>query len=154
MNRKSILDSMEIRKYIPHRPPFLFVDAIVEMDDKRILGFLTVTANLARGYELRDSTAVMPPLLVLEAISQTAGVVAAYTHDLEGKSFFVVGYDRINITRAPVVGERVFLEARLLRFGGKIARIHGRAYVEQKTILEGEITAGLVDLPQPIRSMK
>jgi 3-hydroxyacyl-[acyl-carrier-protein] dehydratase len=150
MSIKPILDSKQIRNYIPHRPPFLFVDAIMEMDEKRVVGRMTVTADMPLRYETRDSAGTMPPILVLEAVAQVSGVQAAYHYGMKGKWIFIIGFDGVKISRAPEAGETVFLEAHLLRFGGKIARVHGRAYVEDESILEADITASVVDLPDGI----
>jgi 3-hydroxyacyl-[acyl-carrier-protein] dehydratase len=151
MNEKPILDLKQIMKYIPHRHPFLFVDAIMEMDETRVVGRTTVTADMPLQHETKDSAGAMPPTLVLEAIAQASGVHAAYHHGMKGKWAFIIGFDRVKISRAPVAGETVFLEAHLLRFGGRIARVHGRAFVENETILEADIIASMVDLPDSIR---
>jgi 3-hydroxyacyl-[acyl-carrier-protein] dehydratase len=147
MNDIPVLDSTQIKTLIPHRPPFLFIDAIVEMDRSRVVGRVAVTGNMPLQYGAEGPAGTMPPVLVLEAVAQASGVQAACHYGMKGKWIFVAGFDGVKITRAPSVGETVFVEARLLRFGGRIARVHGRAFVENETILEADITASIVDLP-------
>ena len=151
MNAKVLLDAKQIMEYIPHRPPFLFVDAIVEMDETRVLGRMTVTADMPLRHETGNPAGIMPPILLLEAVAQASGVHAARHYGMKGKWIFVIGFDGVKLSRAPAVGETVFLEGRLLRFGGRIARVHGRAYVEDESILDADITASVVDMPGGIR---
>ncbi|MGA7234899.1 MAG: 3-hydroxyacyl-ACP dehydratase FabZ, partial [Bryobacteraceae bacterium] len=71
-----ILDINEIRKILPHRYPFLLVDRIVELEAERIVGIKNVTVNEPFFIGHFPDFPVMPGVLIVEAMAQTAGVLA------------------------------------------------------------------------------
>ena len=71
----NILDINEIRKILPHRYPFLLVDRIVELEEERIVGIKNVTVNEPFFPGHFPHFPVMPGVLIVEAMAQTAGVL-------------------------------------------------------------------------------
>ena len=71
----AILDIQAIEKILPHRYPFLLVDRIVELEDMRVVGIKNVTANEPHFTGHFPGQPVMPGVLIIEALAQTAGVL-------------------------------------------------------------------------------
>ena len=79
-----ILDINQIRAILPHRYPFLLVDRIVEMEADRIVGIKCITANEPQFTGHFPDFPVMPGVLIVEAMAQTAGILVL--HDIDRKS--------------------------------------------------------------------
>ena len=78
--REKLLDINEIQKYLPHRYPFLLVDRIIEIEEgKRVVGIKNVTMNEDHFIGHFPGHPVMPGVLIIEAMAQTAAVLALYS---------------------------------------------------------------------------
>ena len=79
LNKKPIYDINQIQKILPHRPPFLFVDKIIEMSETRVVGVKNVTMN--EGYFVGHfpNEPIMPGVLQAEAMAQTGGILVLST---------------------------------------------------------------------------
>ena len=130
-----------IEQLIPHRPPFLLVDEIVELDPgKRVVGRREVRADdwwFAGHFPGRP---VMPGVLTIEAIAQ-AGAVAVLADDANrGKIPFFAGIDDCRFKRVVEPGDVLTLECEFVRVRGPIAKGKGRAIVGDEFAAEAMLT--------------
>jgi 3-hydroxyacyl-[acyl-carrier-protein] dehydratase len=142
-----VMDSLEIQTYLPHRPPFLFVDRIIELEKyKRAVGLKNVTHNEPFFVGHFPGHPVMPAVLILEAMAQVAGILAFYS--LGGRGDHVplfTGVDKAKF-RAPVVpGDQLRMELEVTRRrGDRIWMFAARASVDGKPAAEAELQAMMV----------
>ena len=107
-----LLDVTEIQKILPHRYPFLFVDAIVEMERlKRVVGIKNVTINEAHFQGHFPGKPIMPGVLIIEAMAQTGGLLLlTEVPDREKKLLYFVAVDGARFRRPVVPGDQLKLE--------------------------------------------
>ena len=136
---------MAIRKAIPHRYPFLLVDKVeVLEEDKRGVGTKMVTINEPFFQGHFPEQPVMPGVLILEALAQTACAMLLSKGGYENKLAFFMGIDGAKF-RSPVLpGSVLKLHIEVLRLG-RAGKFRGEATVEGKLAAEAEMTFALVD---------
>jgi 3-hydroxymyristoyl/3-hydroxydecanoyl-(acyl carrier protein) dehydratase len=139
--QKPVMDSQEIQRHIPHRPPFLLLDRVVTMADNRIVAEKRVTKN---EWFMHDTAVPMPDMLQLEAIAQAAGVCASKQFGLTGKLIVVVGMEDIRFSSSVFAGGTLTVEVELLRYGGRIAKIRGNCRVNQRNSAQATIFARVI----------
>ncbi len=139
------LDCMGVKKAIPHRYPFLLVDKIdVIEEDKLCVGTKMVTVNEHFFEGHFPGQPVMPGVLIVEAMAQTACAMLLSKGGVEGKIAFFMGIDEAKF-RAPVLPGCVLkMNIEILRLG-RAGKFRGEAYVEGKLAAEANMTFALVD---------
>ena len=106
-----ILDVNEIRRILPHRYPFLLVDQITELEPERIVGIKNVTANEPFFNGHFPDFPVMPGVLIVEAMAQTAGILVLKSiPDRDSKLVLLVSIDAARFRRPVVPGDQLRLE--------------------------------------------
>ena len=133
------MDIKGILSLLPHRYPFLLVDRIVHMDDRRIVGLKNVTFNEAFFNGHFPGEPVMPGVLQIEALAQVAGVGMVYKLKEMGKEGAIplfAGVENARFRRVVRPGDTLVLEVTLIRFGGRLAKARGRAMVDGKVATE------------------
>jgi 3-hydroxyacyl-[acyl-carrier-protein] dehydratase len=132
------LDINEIQKILPHRPPFLLVDRIVEIEpQKRIVGVKNVTMNEPFFVGHFPNFPVMPGVLIIEAMAQTGGVLALRDEkDREDKLVFFASIDEAKFRRPVVPGDQLRLEVEVLSRKTSFCRMKGHAYVDGQLAAE------------------
>ncbi len=133
-------DIEAIRQRLPHRYPFLLVDRIVERSAERVVGLKNVTVNepFFQGHFPPPLEAVMPGVLILEAMTQTAAFLVL--DDAEGSPSvgYLVGIDKAKFRRKVVPGDQLRMEARISRQ----KRVLLQATVE--ATVDGELAASAI----------
>jgi 3-hydroxyacyl-[acyl-carrier-protein] dehydratase len=144
---ETILDITQIQAILPHRYPFLLVDRIIEYDPgKRVVGIKNVTLNEWFFAGHFPGAPVMPGVLIVEAMAQTAGVMMlANLPDRESKLVFFTGIDAAKFRRPVVPGDQLRLELTVLRLRPRYIKLRGEAYVDGEMAAEAEISSALVD---------
>jgi beta-hydroxyacyl-ACP dehydratase FabZ len=144
---ESLLDITQIQAILPHRYPFLLVDRIIEYDPgKRVVGIKNVTLNEPFFAGHFPGAPVMPGVLIVEAMAQTAGVMMlANIPDRESKLVFFTGIDAAKFRRPVVPGDQLRLELTVLRLRPRYIKLRGEAYVDGEMAAEAEISSALVD---------
>src|SRR6478672_9027196 len=100
-----VMDIQAIREILPHRYPFLLVDRITELENDRIVGIKNVTVNEPFFNGHFPDFPVMPGVLIVEAMAQTAGVLVLKTvPDRDSKLVFLVSIDAARFRRPVVPG--------------------------------------------------
>ena len=145
------LDAEQIQALIPHRPPFLLVDRIVELEPgKRIVGLKEV--GLERDSYLQGhfpGYPVMPGVLIVEALAQTGAVLVMYGDEnsrSESESEKVPLFARIDNCRFRQQvrpGDTLRLEIEVTSFRAPVGKAHGRALVADRLACEADITFAL-----------
>lgn len=141
------IDITQIQAILPHRYPFLLVDRIIEYEaGKRVVGIKNVTINEPFFNGHFPGAPVMPGVLIVEAMAQTAGVMMlADLPDRESKLVFFTGIDGAKFRQPVVPGDQLRLELTVLRLRPRYIKLRGEAYVDGKMVAEAEISSSLVD---------
>jgi beta-hydroxyacyl-ACP dehydratase FabZ len=141
-----ILDVNDIRRILPHRYPFLLVDRIVELEAERVVGIKNVTANEPFFAGHFPDFPVMPGVLIVEAMAQTAGVlVLKNIPDRDEKLVFLVSVDAARFRKPVIPGDTLRLEMTVIKRKGSVAKMAGRATVDGVLVAEAEIMCKLED---------
>lgn len=143
---KPILDVNEIREILPHRYPFLLVDRIIELEAERVVGIKNVTVNEPFFTGHFPDFPVMPGVLIVEAMAQTAGVLVLKSiPDREQKLVLLVSVDGARFRRPVVPGDQLRLEMQVIKRKGSVAKMAGRALVDGVLVAEAEVMCKLED---------
>ena len=144
---ETLLDITQIQAILPHRYPFLLIDRIVEYEpNKRVVGIKNVTLNEPFFAGHFPGAPVMPGVLIVEAMAQTAGVVMlASLPERESKLVFFTGIDGAKFRRPVVPGDQLRLELTVLKLRPRYIKLRGEAYVDGQLVAEAEISSSLVD---------
>jgi 3-hydroxyacyl-[acyl-carrier-protein] dehydratase len=136
-----ILDVNEIRKILPHRPPFLLVDRIVELEPrKRIVGIKNVTMNEPYFVGHFPSFPVMPGVLIIESMAQTGGVlVLRDIPDSKNKLVLFASIEKAKFRRPVVPGDQLRLELDVLSLRETFCRMQAKAFVDGQIVAEAII---------------
>ena len=140
-----MLDVEEIQSILPHRYPFLLVDRIVELEPgRRAVGLKNVTINEGFFEGHFPGHAVMPGVLVLEAMAQVGGVLLLSMTGNEGKLAYFGGMDKVRFRKPVVPGDTLITEAELIKNRGGVGKVKVTGRVEQHIVAEGEYVFALV----------
>src|SRR6266566_9865670 len=143
-----ILDIQAIREILPHRYPFLLVDRIVELEAERIVGIKNVTVNEPFFNGHFPEFPVMPGVLIVEAMAQTAGVLVLKSiPDRDSKLVLLVSIDGAKFRRPVVPGDQLRLEMHVIKRKGTVAKMAGKAFVDGVVVAEAEVMCKLEDKP-------
>ena len=140
-----MLTNKEIREILPHRYPFLLVDKIIELEPgKRAVGIKNVSANEPFFQGHFPDYPIMPGVLIVEALAQTAGIAVAVLEENKGKLGVFASIDSMKFKNQVTPGDVLQLEAEILltKLGMTKARV--KATVDGKVAAEGEIKVALV----------
>jgi 3-hydroxyacyl-[acyl-carrier-protein] dehydratase len=138
-----------IQRILPHRHPFLMVDRVEEIEGTdRAIGIKNVTATEPHFTGHFPQRPIMPGVLIVEAMAQTAAVMVGVTRELADKSMLVyfMGMDGVKFRRLVRPGDTLRIAIETKRGGGKVWKFAGRATVEGDIAAEAEFTA-MMDLP-------
>jgi 3-hydroxyacyl-[acyl-carrier-protein] dehydratase len=142
----NILDINEIRKILPHRYPFLLVDRIVELEPERIVGIKNVTVNEPFFVGHFPDFPVMPGVLIVEAMAQTAGVLVLQgMPDRDSKLVLLVAIENARFRKPVVPGDTLRLEMKVVKRRSNVAKMAGRATVDGVLVAEAEVMCKLED---------
>lgn len=134
------MDIEQIKEVIPHRYPFLLVDKVLEMEEgKRVVGLKNVTANEPFFQGHFPEYAVMPGVLIVEALAQVGAIAMLHMEENKGKLGFLAGIDKCRFKHQVRPGDQLKLEVEILRMKGPIGKGKGIATVNGKTACEAEI---------------
>ena len=139
-----VLDINEIQKILPHRPPMLLVDRILELDPfKSATGLKNVTMmeNLFRGHF--PGKPIMPGVLILEAMAQVGGVAMLYPEENRGKIALFGGMDNVKFKRPVVPGDQLITKAELMKVHGDFGKLHTDGFVDGKLVAKADFTFAL-----------
>jgi 3-hydroxyacyl-[acyl-carrier-protein] dehydratase len=140
----------EIKEYLPHRYPFLLIDKVISYEaKKRIVAVKNVTVNEPFFPGHFPHYAVMPGVLIVEAMAQAAAVLSLRDrgHKNDGKwVYYFVGIDGARFKRPVVPGDTLTLEVSAGREGRGIAKFSALAKVDGELAAEAELICALREL--------
>ena len=137
------LTTKQIQEIIPHRHPFLLVDYIEDFEPGEFgIGYKCVTyrEDFFAGHFPQEP--VMPGVLIIEALAQATGLLAGRSVEGlmgKGRTYYLVGLDKVRFKRPVVPGDQLRLEARYLRHKRNIWAFECRAEVEGELVASAEI---------------
>jgi 3-hydroxyacyl-[acyl-carrier-protein] dehydratase len=143
-----MIEIKEIMQILPHAYPFLLVDRIIEMDPgKRVVGIKNVTYNEPFFPGHFPGRPIMPGVLIVEAMAQTAGILAfkSMPEEEQGKPVYFLGIDNVRFRKTVVPGDQLRLELEITKHRQSIWRFKGKALVDGKLVAEAELLAMLGD---------
>ena len=136
-----ILDIKAIKKLLPHREPFLFIDKVLEKSETRVVATRHIRPDefyFAGHFPQRP---IFPGVLILEAIAQTGGVMLMHRYNNALPLF--MGIDKARFRRIVEPGDTLMIEVTIAHDRGKVVRLHGLAKVEGELACEAMILAGV-----------
>jgi 3-hydroxyacyl-[acyl-carrier-protein] dehydratase len=138
MNEAQSFDINSILRWLPHRYPFLLIDRVLECRSGELIrGLKNVTYNEPYFTGHFPTRPVMPGVMIIEALAQTAGILAFATAGVvphEKTRFYFVGVDKARFRKPVIPGDQLVLEARLERSFKGIWRFSTRAMVGEEDV--------------------
>jgi len=141
------IDIQEIKRLIPHRYPFLFVDKVRDFVPKvSAVGIKNVTTNEPHFQGHFPSQPVMPGVTIVEAMAQTAGILVSKSLELEdsGALVYFLSIDNCKFRHVVGPGDVLELHVKVIRGRGKIWKFHGDAIVNGKIVTEADFAAMII----------
>lgn len=141
------VEQAEIQALLPHRYPFLLVDRVKEFEPhQRIVGFKNVTVNEPFFQGHFPGRPVMPGVLIIEAMAQTAGVLVFKSGGPVGKTvMYLTGIDEAKFRRPVVPGDQLRFEIEVLKKRPPFWKMQGKAYVDNEVVCEAVVTAMVME---------
>jgi 3-hydroxyacyl-[acyl-carrier-protein] dehydratase len=138
-----MLDIREILDRIPHRYPFLLVDRVLEMEaDRRIICLKNVTFNEPYFQGHFPKRPIMPGVLIVESMAQSAGILVLSSHpEYNGKDVFFLGIDGVRFRKTVEPGDQLRIEVDVLKRRADVWKFNAQCLVDGKVVAEGEILA-------------
>jgi len=135
------LNTADIEKTIPHRYPFLLVDKVHILEPKkRAIGFKGTTMNEHFFQGHFPGHPIMPGVLIVEALAQTACVLMLADGGLEGKIAYFLGIESCKFRNPVKPGSLLKLQVEMVRMGGRAGRARGEAYVDGNLCTEVDLS--------------
>lgn len=132
---------LDVKKILPHREPFLFVDEIIEVEPlKRAIGKKHIDPELDffRGHFPQQK--LMPGVLIIEAMAQV-GAIALLSHpDYQGKLAYFTGIEKAKFRKMVRPGDILVIHCELTKVRGTFGFGHGQAYVNDELVCEAKIS--------------
>jgi len=143
LTKEPVFDINGIMRLLPHRPPFLLIDKILELSDNHIVGLKNITMNEPFFVGHFPKEPVMPGVLQVEAMAQIGGIlVLANVPDPENYSTYFVKIDNVKFKKKVIPGDTLIFKLELLapiRRG--IVHMQGYGYVGDSIVVEAELMA-------------
>jgi len=145
-----IFDSAAIERILPHRYPFLLVDKIVDLEiGKRVVGVKSVTYNEPFFPGHFPGNPIMPGVLILEALAQTAGVFLLNSiPDQENKIAYFMQINNAKFRKPVLPGDQLFMVVEMVNQKSKVVTIKGKSYVNDILVAEADFMVAIVDKPK------
>jgi UDP-3-O-[3-hydroxymyristoyl] N-acetylglucosamine deacetylase/3-hydroxyacyl-[acyl-carrier-protein] dehydratase len=137
----------DIMKVLPHRYPFLFVDRILEIEEKkRIVGLKNVSINEPFFQGHFPGHPIMPGVLIIEAMAQVGGMLLMGSiGDPESKVVYFMSLDNVKFRRPVKPGDQIRFELVITQLRGTVCKMHGVAKVEGEIVAEADMAAMVRD---------
>lgn len=143
LTKSPVYDINGIMRLLPHRPPFLLIDKIIELSESHVVGVKNVTMNEPFFVGHFPKEPVMPGVLQIEAMAQTGGIlVLANVPDPENYSTYFVKIDKVKFKKKVIPGDTVIFKIELIEpIRRGIVHMQGYGYVGDNVVVEAELMA-------------
>jgi 3-hydroxyacyl-[acyl-carrier-protein] dehydratase len=141
-----MIEIKEIMAILPHAYPFLLVDRILEIEPgKRVVGIKNVTYNEPFFPGHFPGRPIMPGVLIIEAMAQTAGILVFNSLPQEDrkKNVFFLGIDNVRFRKPVIPGDQLRMELEITRHRQSIWGFKGKTLVDGNLVAEGDLLAML-----------
>ncbi len=141
-------DIGRVMKLLPHRYPFLLVDRIYDMlGDESCVGVKNVTINEPFFQGHFPQFPVMPGVLIIEGLAQTAGALCVHSlgENYKAELVYFMGIDRAKFRKPVVPGDQLHYHVKKIRNRGRVWKFFGEAKVNGQVVTEAEVSAMLAD---------
>ena len=141
---KPVFDIKQVMEILPHRPPFLLIDKVIEfVENEKLTSIKNVTMNEPFFVGHFPNQPVMPGVMILEAMAQTGAILAAKSSDGpgNGKILYLVGANNVKWKRMVVPGDTLRIETTFQKRRGPFWFIDGKVFVGTELAAEAEIMA-------------
>lgn len=137
------IDTMELLQLLPHRYPFLLIDKVIEVDGNESgIGIKNVTFNEEFFIGHFPGKPIMPGVLIIEALAQTAGAISAKADaGGERKLVYLMSVDGVKFRKMVVPGDVLHLHVKKIKQRREIYKFQSTAWVEGEKVAEAVITA-------------
>src|SRR5260370_15600699 len=143
---QTVLDFDALKKTIPHRFPFLLIDKVTITDpDKTATGIKCVSGNEPFFQGHFPEHAIMPGVLIVEAMAQVACVLLLSKPETKDKLAFFMGMEEIKFRKPVVPGDRLELKVEVLQLRSRFGKAKGEAFVEGQLATEATLSFAVVD---------
>lgn len=142
------VDHERIKEMIPHRYPFLMIDRVVNLKPgESAVGIKNVSAGEPHFTGHFPSQAVMPGVLIIEAMAQTSAILVVHTlgAEAEGKLVYFMSVDEARFRKPVVPGDRVHVHVIVQRSRGNVWKFDGVATVDGQKVAEATYSAMIMD---------
>lgn len=145
VNKEPLYDVNDIQRFLPHRPPFLFIDKILEMGKDHIVGVKNVTMNESFFEGHFPGNPVMPGVIQIEAMAQTGGVLLLHTvPDPENYITLFLKIEDVKFRKVVKPGDTIVFHNKLTKpITRGIGLMQGKAYVNGKVVMEAKMMASI-----------
>jgi len=144
---KSMYTIEDIMKVLPHRYPFLLVDRILEIEEKkRIVGLKNVTINEPFFEGHFPGHPIMPGVLIIEAMAQVGGMLLlGSVPDPDTKVVYFMSLDNVKFRRPVKPGDQLRFELDVVQLRGTVCKMHGVGKVDGEIVVEADMAATIRD---------
>ena len=141
------MDINKIAKILPHRYPFLLIDKIFHLDDKSVGGIKNVTYNEPFFQGHFPGKPVMPGVLIIEAMAQTAAVLVVHTlgPNAEGKLVYFMTIDDARFRKPVMPGDTLHVHVRKKRSRNNVWKFEAQAKVDGAVVAQATYAAMILD---------
>ncbi|MGI9140213.1 MAG: bifunctional UDP-3-O-[3-hydroxymyristoyl] N-acetylglucosamine deacetylase/3-hydroxyacyl-ACP dehydratase [Gemmatimonadaceae bacterium] len=136
----------EIMKVLPHRYPFLLVDRITEIDEKRIVGLKNVTINEPFFQGHFPGHPIMPGVLIVEAMAQVGGMLLMGPVEVpDSKVVYFMSLDNVKFRKPVRPGDQIVFEVEIAQIRGTVCKMRGVGRVDGEVVVEADMAAMVRD---------
>lgn len=132
----------DIKKILPHREPFLFIDKVIEIEENRAVGIKKITGGEGFFKGHFPGNPILPGVLMIEALAQLGGILMFSKKENLNLTVYFAGLNNVRFRKAVIPGDTLRLEVDIIKRRSRIAQLHGVVKVDSEVAAEADILFG------------